>query len=94
MDNAVSVITVSQSEWNETKALLHSIADNVKSLTQNRQKEFLTSTDVMRELKIGKSTFYRWVYDGTLRPVKVPGKRKTYYRRSDIEQLSESEPGT
>ena len=94
MDNSITVLTVSPDEWKETKALLHSIAENVNSLTRNRQKEFLTSTEVMKELKIGKSTFYRWVYDGTLKPAKVPGKRKTYYRRSDIEVLSETEPGT
>jgi len=88
MDN-VSIITVPQSEWNELKAQVNSIVDKVTALTSKEQKELLTPGEVMKILKIGRTTFDRYVRESILPVTKVNTKKraKSYVKRVELDRL-------
>jgi excisionase family DNA binding protein len=48
--------------------------------------EMLTIDEVMDRLKIGRSTLYRWVDEGKLKPYKAGGRR-TFFKKEDVEKL-------
>lgn len=50
--------------------------------------ELLRNSDLRRELKIGRSTIWRWVAEGRL-PAPIRIGRVTAWRRSDIAALIE-----
>jgi excisionase family DNA binding protein len=85
----VAVITIPVQEWNEQKAMIKSLCEKVGKLTDKEEKELLTPKEVCEMLKIGRTTYQRYVIDGTLEPVKVSKKKysKVYVRRSDIEDM-------
>lgn len=85
----VAVIAVPLQEWNETKKMISTLCDRVAKLTNKEESELLTPKEVCEMLKIGRTTFQRYVANGILTPVKVNGKKysKTYARRSEIEHL-------
>jgi excisionase family DNA binding protein len=89
MDTQVAVITIPAQEWNEQKAMLKSLCEKVGKLTDKEEKELLTPKEVCEMLKIGRTTYQRYIASGTLEPVKVNRKKysKVYVRRSDIESL-------
>jgi response regulator of citrate/malate metabolism len=90
MDTAtVAVVTVPIGEWNETKAMLKSISEQVEQLTNKDKKELLTPKEVCQELKIGRTTFERYVINGVFDPVRVNKQKysKIYIRRADMERL-------
>ena len=89
MDTQVVVITVPLQEWNEQKAMIKSLCEKVGKLTDKEEKELLTPKEVCEMLKIGRTTYQRYVINGTLEPVRVSRKKysKMYVRRSDIETL-------
>jgi len=90
MDTAtVAVVTVPMGEWNETKAMIKSISDKVEQLTGKEQKELLTPKEVCEALKIGRTTFDRYVINGVFEPIRVNKLKysKIYIRRADIEKL-------
>ena len=91
--DSVAVITISQSEWNDTKALIQNIAEKVTVLTSKEQKELLTPHEVMKILKIGRTTFDRYVRESILPITKVNTKKyaKIYIKRSDFERLIQEE---
>lgn len=84
----VAVITVPAQEWNETKALLKTISEKLARITDQEEKELLTPKEVCERLKIGRSTFQRYIANGELEPIKVSRKKysKIYVRRAEIEQ--------
>ena len=85
----VAVITVPLQEWNETKGMIKNLCEKVSRLTDKEEKELLTPNEVCAMLKIGKTTFQRYVANGVLEPVKVNRQKytKTYIKRADIEAL-------
>jgi excisionase family DNA binding protein len=89
MNAQVAVITIPVQEWNEQKAMLKSLCEKVGKLTDKEEKELLTPKEVCEMLKIGRTTYQRYITNGTLEPVKVNRKKysKVYVRRSDIENL-------
>ena len=90
--NQVAVITVPIQEWNEAKGMIKNLCEKVSRLTDKEEKELLTPNEVCEMLKIGRTTFQRYVANGVLEPVKVNRQKytKTYIRRSDIETLINS----
>lgn len=88
----LAIITVPLQEWNETKAMIKSLSDAVASMTQKEEKELLTPKEVCEILKIGRTTFQRYLSNGDLIPVKVNRKKysKILIRRSDITSLIEN----
>lgn len=90
MENTeIAVITVPMQEWNETKGMIKNLCESVAKLTEKEEKELLTPKEVCEMLKIGRTTYQRYIANGTLEPVKVNRKKysKVYVRRSDIEAL-------
>lgn len=85
----VAVVTIPLSEWNEAKAMIKNLCDKVERLTDKDKKELLTPKEVCQELKIGRTTFDRYVNDGIFDPVKVNKKRysKIYIRRTDLDNM-------
>jgi len=69
--------------------MIRSLYELVSKLTDKEKKELLTPKEVCEMLKIGRTTYQRYVGNGTLEPVKVNRKKysKIYVRRSDIENL-------
>jgi excisionase family DNA binding protein len=47
----------------------------------------LTIAEAVSLLKISKSSIYNMVNDGRLKCVKLPGVRRVFIRRSDLEAL-------
>ena len=89
MNTQVAVITIPVQEWNEQKAMIKSLYEKIGKLTDKEEKELLTPKEVCEMLKIGRTTYQRYITSGTLEPVKVNQKKysKVYVRRSDIESL-------
>lgn len=52
---------------------------------ENPELILLDAQDVQRLLKIGRSTYYRWVGSGLLNPIRIGGRH--YYSPSLIEDL-------
>lgn len=48
--------------------------------------EMLTIDEVLTRLDIGRSTLYRWVEEGKLKPYKAGGRR-TYFKQEDVDRL-------
>ena len=85
----ITVLTVPLNEWNELKALIKETSIQVRELTGREQKELLTPKDVCTILKIGRTTFERYMNDGVFEVVKVNKQKysKNYVRRSHLEEL-------
>lgn len=93
MDN-INLITVPADEWNEVKANIRNIISMLTAQSTAKQKEFLTSSEVMKMLDIGRTTLDRWILNGTLTKVRINNQKgsKIYFRASDIERLKTENP--
>ena len=87
----IAVFTVPLNEWNEQRAMIHEICQKVKELTNREQKELLTPKEVCEMLKIGRTTFERYMNEGVFEVVKVNKQKysKNYVKRSHLEDLIE-----
>jgi response regulator of citrate/malate metabolism len=85
----IAVLTVPLNEWNELKALIKDTSNQIRELTGREQKELLTPKEVCQMLKIGRSTFERYMNDGVFEVVKVNKQKysKNYVKRSHLEEL-------
>ena len=83
----VAVITVPVEEWQETKAMLRGIRDQVARLTAKDQKELLTIPEAREILSISKTTMERYINDGILEVTRLSDKSysKRYIKRSEID---------
>lgn len=82
-------ITVPITEWQELKALVLETRTQLSKLVAESGKELLTPAEVCRMLKIGKSTYQRYVIAEVFEQTKI-GKGKNsrvYVKRSEIEKL-------
>jgi hypothetical protein len=85
----VAVVTIPINEWNEQKALLKQIGEQVRALVSKEQKELLSPKEVCEMLKIGRTTFERYMNDGVFEVVKINKKKysKNYVKRTHLEDL-------
>ncbi|GHS90801.1 hypothetical protein FACS1894203_0310 [Bacteroidia bacterium] len=85
----VAVITVPLQEWNEAKGMIKTLCEKVSKLTDKEEKELMTPKEVCEMLKIGRTTYQRYVNNGIFDLVRVSRSKyaKVYVKRSDIEQL-------
>ncbi len=85
----IAVLTVPMGEWNELKAMVKDTSNQVRELTGREQKELLTPKEVCAMLKIGRTTFERYMNDGVFEVVKVNKQKysKNYVKRAHIEEL-------
>ena len=56
------------------------------------QQGMLTIDEVEREFALKRSTLYRYVRRGLLTPYKRVGDRRSYFKRSEIENLIQFQP--
>lgn len=73
--------------YNELKSLLLEIKEDVSAIKAEKQKELLTPKEVQEILKIGKTTYQRYVDDKVFTQIKIVGK--AYVERAEIERLIE-----
>lgn len=80
---------MSPNEYNELKSLLIDIRNKVAMLTEAAQKELLTPVEVCKMLKIGRTTYQRYVDKGIFDQVRLDkeGNGKVYVKRSEISRL-------
>ena len=85
----IAILTVPLNEWNEQKAMLKDICEQVRTLTGKEQKELLTPKEVCELLKIGRSTYDRYMNNGVFEVLKVNKQKysKSYVKRSHLEEL-------
>lgn len=51
----------------------------------------MTATEVAEQLRVHPSTLRRWVADGTISAVTLPGTRSLRFRRDDIQAILNGE---
>lgn len=80
---------MSPNEYNELKSLLIEICNKVTTLTDAAQKELLTPAEVCKILKIGRTTYQRYVDNGVFDQVRLgkEGNGKVYVKHSEILRL-------
>jgi len=85
----IAVVTIPINEWHEQSALLRKMAEQMQVLTRKEQKELLTVGEVCAMLKIGRTTFERYMANGVIEVVKFNRKKytKNYVRREHLESL-------
>ena len=50
--------------------------------------EMLTVEEVLAKLKVGRTTLYRWIDEGKIKPHKLGNNtRRLYFKREDIDNL-------
>lgn len=74
-------------QFNEIKSLLLEIKKDISAIKAEKQKELLTPKEIQEILKIGKTTYQRYVDNKVFTQIKIEGK--AYVLRSDIEKLIE-----
>ncbi|HCT31511.1 MAG TPA: hypothetical protein DIW31_12480 [Bacteroidales bacterium] len=85
----VAVITIPANEWNEARALLMSLNEKVNELVDKAHKDMLTPKEVCAMLKIGRTTYDRYVREGIITTTRISNKKysKVLVKRGDIETL-------
>lgn len=78
-------IRITRREWNELKSILLEVRETVNGLSKAAAKDMLTSAEICKMLKIGRSTYQRYVQAGLLPQVRIMGK--VYVKRLDVEKL-------
>jgi len=56
------------------------------------QQNMLTIDDVEREFALKRSTLYNCVRRGLIKPYKIVGDRRSYFKQSEIENLIQFQP--
>lgn len=72
-------------EYNELKSLLLDIQNKISALSDAASKELLTPAEVCKMLKIGRTTYQRYVDNVVFDQVRICGK--VYVMRSEILRL-------
>ncbi|WP_455639337.1 helix-turn-helix domain-containing protein [Parabacteroides sp.] len=83
MDSVVSL-----KEYNELKSIMLDIKEMVSTLVNQDRQELLTPKEVCKILKIGRSTYQRYVDAGVLEQIQI-GKNnsRAYVKRLELERL-------
>ena len=55
-------------------------------------KDMLTLAEVEREYGLKRSTVYKYIKEGSIIPYKRVGDRRSYFKRSELEKLTEFQP--
>lgn len=80
-------ITIPVKEWNEHQSRIIDIQEKIMKLVKDRENELLTPKEVQHLLKIGVTTYQRYLKDGVFEQIKIKGK--AYVKRSEIDRLIE-----
>lgn len=79
-------------QFNEIKSLLLDIQEEMSKIYQRidekKEKEMLTPNEVCRILKIGRSTYQRYVEAGIIHQIHIgSNNNRVYVKRSEFERL-------
>ncbi|MFA6590478.1 MAG: helix-turn-helix domain-containing protein [Bacteroidales bacterium] len=87
--STVAIITIPLNEWNETRSKINDLTNAVQSLTDEKGNELLTPKEVCEMLKIGRTTYQRYIVNGTLTPIRINKEKysKVYVKRAEIEAM-------
>lgn len=87
--SGTAVIMVPLDEWNTALQQIGRISETIEQMGNAGKKELLTPKEVCEMLKIGRTTFDRYVREGTLIPVKINQRKysKVYINRGEIEKM-------
>ena len=55
-------------------------------------KDMLNLAEVEREYGLKRSTVYKYIKKGSITPYKRAGDRRSYFKRSELEKLTEFQP--
>jgi len=55
-------------------------------------KDMLTLAEVEREYGLKRSTVYKYIRKGSITPYKRAGDRRSYFKRSELDKLTEFQP--
>lgn len=55
-------------------------------------KDMLTLAEVEREYGLKRSTVYNYIKKGSITPYKRVGDRRSYFKRSELDKLTEFQP--
>lgn len=82
-------IVISAKEWNKAQSMLADIQEKVTKLLKEKEKELLTPGEVCKMLKIGRSTYQRYIHTNVFEQIqpKKGSNNKVYVKRSEIERL-------
>ena len=93
----VSVVTISNDEWNEVRTAVFKTSEMLSALIDN-QGEYLTPSEVCKLLKIGRATYERYIGNSVktkgnplLKTHALAGTKRKYVKKSDVLQLLASE---
>ena len=84
--------TISRREYNELKSILLDTNEKVSKvyakLVDEAGKELLTPNEICRMLKVGRSTYQRYVDAGIIEQIHIGNNNsRVYVKRSEIERL-------
>lgn len=80
--------TISLKEYNELKSIALDIKEMLSRLVNEAGKELLTPKEVCEILKIGRSTYQRYVDAGIFDQIQIGhNNSRVYVRRLEIEKL-------
>jgi excisionase family DNA binding protein len=55
-------------------------------------KDMLTLAEVEQEYKLKRSTVYKYIREGSITAYKKAGDRRSYFRRTELDKLTEFQP--
>lgn len=92
--NNKEFIPIPTRSWDEMRNVIFDLrskiieqTEMIRKLSGDLSKELLTPSEVCKVLKIGRTTYQRYVNTCIFEQIKIAGK--VYVRRSDIERLIE-----
>ena len=78
------MVNIPLDEWNETRADIKELHNDIKALKAQKSTEYLTVNQAAAFLKIGRGTVYSYINNKKLKSSKI-GK-KTLIRQSDLDE--------
>lgn len=88
----IVVVTVPIEQWNSLNNKIDQILENSSSANASNGKEILTPKEVQDRLKIGRTTFDRYVREGILPITKISNKKsaRIYVNKRELEKIIEN----
>ena len=92
IERSVTVIAVPPQDWEDLKEQVSSMSSALNMLVDKEHKNLLTVKEALEMLKIGRSTFERYVQSGLLEKVQLTKGGKVLVKLSEVEKLMTDVP--
>ena len=89
MENNIAIVSIPLEQWDQLNNKINRIESLLTEQNPLPQKELLTAKEVQEILKIGRTTFDRYVREGILHTTKISQKKgaKIYVERKELDNL-------